>query len=132
MLEYRREMAMARSAGVLLFRITASVRVEVLLGHMGGPFHARRDDGAWSIPKGEYDADKDPRAPGVSRRCGIGFALAPRLLLSEGAECTMGPQGEAREHQGFAVVQGGGRDRRALGWRGGAERAMVVDPGTRY
>jgi predicted NUDIX family NTP pyrophosphohydrolase len=28
---------------------------EVLLGHLGGPFFARRDDGAWSIPKGEYD-----------------------------------------------------------------------------
>jgi predicted NUDIX family NTP pyrophosphohydrolase len=54
-------MAVARSAGVLLFRITPSSGVEVLLGHMGGPFHARRDDGAWSIPKGEYAADEDPR-----------------------------------------------------------------------
>jgi predicted NUDIX family NTP pyrophosphohydrolase len=54
-------MAIARSAGVLLFRITASDRVDVLLGHMGGPFHSHRDDGAWSIPKGEYDADEDPR-----------------------------------------------------------------------
>jgi predicted NUDIX family NTP pyrophosphohydrolase len=54
-------MAMARSAGALLFRTTPSGRVEVLLGHMGGPFHAHRDDGAWSIPKGEHDADEDPR-----------------------------------------------------------------------
>lgn len=54
-------MAMARSAGALLFRITAPGGVEVLLGHMGGPFHAYRDDGAWSIPKGEYAADEDPR-----------------------------------------------------------------------
>jgi predicted NUDIX family NTP pyrophosphohydrolase len=54
-------MATARSAGVLLFRVTKSGAVEVLLGHMGGPFHARRDAGAWSIPKGEYDADSDPR-----------------------------------------------------------------------
>ncbi|MBV8996744.1 MAG: NUDIX domain-containing protein [Pseudonocardiales bacterium] len=54
-------MAMVHSAGVLLFRVTASERVEVLLGHMGGPFHAHRDDGAWSIPKGEYDADEDSR-----------------------------------------------------------------------
>jgi predicted NUDIX family NTP pyrophosphohydrolase len=54
-------MAIARSAGALLFRVTASGRIEVLLGHMGGPFHAHRDDGAWSIPKGEYDSDEDPR-----------------------------------------------------------------------
>jgi predicted NUDIX family NTP pyrophosphohydrolase len=52
---------MAHSAGVLLFRITASDRVDVLLGHLGGPFHSHRDDGAWSIPKGEYDADEEPR-----------------------------------------------------------------------
>lgn len=58
---YRHEMAMARSAGALLFRITASGQVDVLLGHMGGPFHAHRDDGAWSIPKGEYTANEDPR-----------------------------------------------------------------------
>jgi predicted NUDIX family NTP pyrophosphohydrolase len=34
--------------------------VEVLLGHMGGPFWARKDAGAWSIPKGEYSAGEDP------------------------------------------------------------------------
>jgi predicted NUDIX family NTP pyrophosphohydrolase len=32
----------------------------VLLGHMGGPFWARRDDGGWSIPKGEYEPDEPP------------------------------------------------------------------------
>jgi predicted NUDIX family NTP pyrophosphohydrolase len=51
----------ARSAGLLLFRRTAG-RVEVLLGHLGGPFFARRDAGAWSIPKGEYDAAEQPLA----------------------------------------------------------------------
>jgi predicted NUDIX family NTP pyrophosphohydrolase len=35
---------------------------EVLLGHMGGPFWARKDAGAWSIPKGEYGADEEPLA----------------------------------------------------------------------
>lgn len=35
--------------------------VEVLLGHMGGPFWRGRDSGAWSIPKGEYGADEAPR-----------------------------------------------------------------------
>src|SRR5256884_9110523 len=47
-----------RSAGILLFR-RRSGQFEVLLGHMGGPFWARKDDGAWSIPKGEIDPDED-------------------------------------------------------------------------
>jgi predicted NUDIX family NTP pyrophosphohydrolase len=42
-----------RSAGLLLFRHNHGL--EVLLGHMGGPFFARRDAGAWTVPKGEYD-----------------------------------------------------------------------------
>ena len=47
------------SAGVLLHRARDDV-VEVLIGHPGGPFWARKDDGAWSIPKGEYDPGDDP------------------------------------------------------------------------
>jgi predicted NUDIX family NTP pyrophosphohydrolase len=47
----------ARSAGLLLYRRTGE-GLEVLLGHMGGPFFARRDAGAWTVPKGEYDADE--------------------------------------------------------------------------
>jgi predicted NUDIX family NTP pyrophosphohydrolase len=51
---------MARSsAGILLFR-TRSGTPEVLLVHPGGPFWARRDAGAWSIPKGEHGDDEDP------------------------------------------------------------------------
>jgi predicted NUDIX family NTP pyrophosphohydrolase len=50
-----------RSAGILLHRDGPDGR-EVLLVHPGGPFWARRDDGAWSIPKGEYTDDEDPRA----------------------------------------------------------------------
>jgi predicted NUDIX family NTP pyrophosphohydrolase len=50
-----------RSAGILLFRGHAAA-LEVLLGHMGGPFFARRDAGAWSIPKGEYEPDETPEA----------------------------------------------------------------------
>lgn len=46
-----------RSAGLLLHRAGGT---EVLLGHMGGPFWARRDDGGWSIPKGEYEPDEPP------------------------------------------------------------------------
>jgi len=41
------------SAGVLLHRIGDGGAVEVLIGHMGGPFWARKDAGGWSIPKGE-------------------------------------------------------------------------------
>ncbi|MFI9813366.1 NUDIX domain-containing protein [Saccharothrix variisporea] len=45
------------SAGILLYRATAD-GLEVLIGHMGGPFWARKDAGAWSIPKGEPDGDE--------------------------------------------------------------------------
>src|SRR5512139_698162 len=50
-----------RSAGILLFR-RSSGGVQVLLGHMGGPFWARRDAGAWSVPKGEHEPDEEPLA----------------------------------------------------------------------
>ncbi|MGY1712234.1 NUDIX domain-containing protein [Geodermatophilus sp. SYSU D00758] len=54
---------MARtSAGVLLWRRGPDGGVQVLLGHMGGPFWARKDDGAWSVPKGEHDPGEDPLA----------------------------------------------------------------------
>lgn len=48
-----------RSAGILLFRRTDH-GPEVLLGHMGGPFFARRDAGAWTVPKGEYEDGEPP------------------------------------------------------------------------
>jgi len=48
-----------RSAGLLMYRRSGE-RVEVLLAHPGGPFWAKKDLGAWSIPKGEYEADEDP------------------------------------------------------------------------
>jgi predicted NUDIX family NTP pyrophosphohydrolase len=50
-----------RSAGILLFR-RSETGFEVLLGHMGGPFWARKDAGGWSIPKGELDPDEVPEA----------------------------------------------------------------------
>ena len=50
------------SAGILLYRIGSDGGLEVLLGHMGGPFWARKDDGAWSIPKGEHGPDEEPIA----------------------------------------------------------------------
>jgi predicted NUDIX family NTP pyrophosphohydrolase len=50
-----------RSAGLLVWRGSGEAR-EVLLVHPGGPFWARRDAGAWSIPKGEVDASEEPLA----------------------------------------------------------------------
>jgi predicted NUDIX family NTP pyrophosphohydrolase len=47
-----------RSAGIVLYRNA----LEVLLVHPGGPFFAKRDAGAWSIPKGEYEDGDDPLA----------------------------------------------------------------------
>jgi predicted NUDIX family NTP pyrophosphohydrolase len=47
------------SAGLLVYR-PAQGHVEVLIGHPGGPLWARKDDGAWSIPKGEYTDGDDP------------------------------------------------------------------------
>ena len=47
------------SAGILLYRIAPDGEVSALVAHMGGPYWAAKDDGAWSIPKGEYDADAE-------------------------------------------------------------------------
>jgi predicted NUDIX family NTP pyrophosphohydrolase len=52
--------AARRSAGILVYRRVAGGGLEVLLGHMGGPFWARRDAGGWSVPKGEYEPAEDP------------------------------------------------------------------------
>ncbi|WP_394684849.1 NUDIX domain-containing protein [uncultured Microbacterium sp.] len=45
------------SAGLLLYRLDPTP--QVLIAHMGGPFWAKKDAGAWSIPKGEYDPDTE-------------------------------------------------------------------------
>ena len=54
-----------RSAGILMYR-GSPPRLELLLVHPGGPFWARKDLGAWSIPKGEYGEGEEPLA--VARR----------------------------------------------------------------
>ena len=51
-----------RSSGILLFRRTSGGDLEVLLVHPGGPFWAKKDLGAWSIPKGEHEEDEDGQA----------------------------------------------------------------------
>src|SRR6187402_710565 len=55
-------MPVKRSAGLLVYRFTDEATVEVLLGHMGGPYWEDRDEGAWSIPKGEYEPAEEPLA----------------------------------------------------------------------
>ncbi|MBC7291399.1 MAG: NUDIX domain-containing protein [Actinotalea sp.] len=50
-----------RSAGLLPFRRTAD-GVEVLLGHMGGPLWARKEQGAWTVLKGEHGDEEEPQA----------------------------------------------------------------------
>ena len=52
-------MASRHSAGILMYRFREQ-RLEVFLVHPGGPFWAHKDDGAWSIPKGELQAGEDP------------------------------------------------------------------------
>jgi predicted NUDIX family NTP pyrophosphohydrolase len=74
-----------RSAGILLYR-RAGEEPEVLLVHPGGPFWARRDDGAWSIPKGEYEEGEDPRASALREfEEETGTALAATDLIELGS-----------------------------------------------
>jgi predicted NUDIX family NTP pyrophosphohydrolase len=71
------------SAGLLLHRERGGV-VEVLVGHPGGPFWARKDDGAWSIPKGEYTDGEDPWAAAqreFHEEVGLAPPTAPRIDL---------------------------------------------------
>lgn len=80
------------SAGLLLHRRRGDV-IEVLLGHMGGPFWARKDEGAWSIPKGEYQPGDDP------------FAAAKREFEEE-----LGSAPPAADyHELGSVTQSGGK-----------------------
>lgn len=53
-----------KSAGLLLFR-RGTEGIEVLLVHPGGPFWKKKDDGAWSIPKGEFREDEDPLSAAI-------------------------------------------------------------------
>lgn len=83
-----------RSAGILLYRRTER-GVEVLIGHMGGPFWANREDGAWSIPKGE-PADGEQPLDTARRE----FAEELGLPVPEGP---LRPLGEVRQSGGKLV-----------------------------
>ncbi len=78
---------MKRSAGILLYR-PAGDGIEVLLVHPGGPFWAKRDLGAWSIPKGEIDEGEEARDCALRELCeelGSPPALDPAELVELGS-----------------------------------------------
>jgi predicted NUDIX family NTP pyrophosphohydrolase len=75
------------SAGILLFRSPGKA-IEVLLVHPGGPFWAKKDAGAWSIPKGEVGDGEEPLACGLrelEEELGASFPLAPEDLIELGS-----------------------------------------------
>jgi predicted NUDIX family NTP pyrophosphohydrolase len=75
----------AISAGLLLYRMRDGAP-EVLLVHPGGPFWARKDEGAWSIPKGEHGADEEPQAAAIrelAEELGTTLELADLTDLGE-------------------------------------------------
>src|SRR6185295_16924132 len=83
------------SAGILAYRKGAG-RLEVLLVHPGGPFWRQKDNGAWSIPKGELEVADDPQQ--AARR-----EFAEEL----GPSASIGPLqtlGEVRQRGGKRVV----------------------------
>jgi predicted NUDIX family NTP pyrophosphohydrolase len=55
-----------QSAGLLMFRVRSG-HLEVFLAHMGGPFWACKDQGAWSIAKGEFAEGEEPIAAATPR-----------------------------------------------------------------
>ena len=73
-------MAKKNSAGILLHRLRGS-GIEVFLVHPGGPFWATKDAGAWSIPKGEFEAGEDPlEAAKREFKEETGFAVAGNFI----------------------------------------------------
>jgi len=84
------------SAGLLLFRHTGE-GLEVLLGHMGGPFFARRDAGAWTVPKGEYEPDSEAAWAAARREFQEELGLPP----PDGEAV---PLGEVRQTNGKVVT----------------------------
>ncbi|MEV1068965.1 NUDIX domain-containing protein [Streptomyces sp. NPDC050263] len=88
-------MTQKRSAGLLLFRRREN-GVEVLLGHMGGPYFAKKDAGAWGVPKGEYEPD-EPAWEAARREFREELGLAP----PDGEAIALG---DVRQHNGKIVT----------------------------
>lgn len=83
-----------RSAGILLYR-RGGEGLEVFLVHPGGPFWAKKDEGAWSIPKGLLDAGEDPE-PAARREFAEEVGELPQGPLA--------PLGEFRQRSGKVLV----------------------------
>jgi predicted NUDIX family NTP pyrophosphohydrolase len=80
-------MAAMRSAGILLFR-RSGAKPEFLLVHPGGPFWAKKDAGAWSIPKGQIEDEEEPRACAIrelEEELGAAPELDPERLIELGS-----------------------------------------------
>lgn len=90
---------MRQSAGLLVFRRRGAA-TELLLAHPGGPFFARRDHGAWTIPKGEYEPDEQPEAAAARE-----FAEEIGLVPPEGPWIDLGEvrQASGKRVRAFAV-----------------------------
>jgi predicted NUDIX family NTP pyrophosphohydrolase len=84
------------SAGLLLFR-RSQAGVEVLLGHMGGPYFAHRDAGAWGVPKGEYEPESETAWDAARREFQEELGLPPPVGDAV-------PLGEARQSNGKLVT----------------------------
>ncbi|MBS1861452.1 MAG: NUDIX domain-containing protein [Actinobacteria bacterium] len=91
-------MAIKRSSGILLYRDREDGTTEFLLVHPGGPYWARRDDGAWSIPKGGIEEDEDSRAAALRELDEELGAAAPDLAAEDLIEL-----GQVRQRAGKVV-----------------------------
>jgi predicted NUDIX family NTP pyrophosphohydrolase len=96
-----------KSAGILLFR-EQDGSLEVLLVHPGGPFWAKKDDGAWSIPKGEFEDGEDPLAAAKRE-----FAEETGLVLG-GEEIALGDVRQSSAKTVYAWALRGDFDATAL------------------
>jgi predicted NUDIX family NTP pyrophosphohydrolase len=96
------DMPARTSAALLAFNRAESGEVRVFLGHMGGPFWEAKDEGGWSIPKGEYDAAAEDPVE-VARR---EFAEEIGVPAPDGALIDLGvhPQRSGKEIRCFAVA----------------------------
>ncbi|GHH66693.1 NUDIX domain-containing protein [Promicromonospora soli] len=89
---------MTTSAGLLPYRRLPGAGLEVLLGHMGGPFWARKDAGAWSLLKGELEPGEDPYAAALRE---ASEELGMELPSSSASDFALG---EVRQRAGKRVL----------------------------